>query len=138
MPKGIYYRTAERLAAISEVAKTDEARRKMSLAKLGQTPWNKGIPHTVETRAKMHAAAMGNHSNDGRYPSGFAIHGNRIWIRIVSGWARRAWIVWIMNYGPIPKGNIIHHADEDTTNDAIENLRCWTRGNHAKHHRALR
>jgi hypothetical protein len=40
---------------------TDERRRKMSLAHMGKTPWNKGIPATAEHRRKNSEANKGRH-----------------------------------------------------------------------------
>lgn len=39
---------------------SDESRRKMSLAKLGKTPWNKGIPFSEEAKRHMSEAHLGN------------------------------------------------------------------------------
>lgn len=50
-------KTKEHRLKISEASKgkiaTLEARQKMSKAKKGVTPWNKGIPHTEETKEKL-------------------------------------------------------------------------------------
>jgi len=34
--------------------------------------------------------------------------------------------VWIQNHGAIPEGNIVHHINENKTDDRIENLKCIT------------
>lgn len=39
-------------------------------------------------------------------------------------------LVWILHYGPVPKGKIIIFVDGDTSNIEPENLRCITRGAH--------
>lgn len=59
---------------------------------------------------------------------------DRAYVRIVSGWVKRAHAVWVQHNGPIPSGRLIHHHDEDTLNDAIENLRCWTYLQHNRYH----
>lgn len=41
---------------------TEESKRKMSLAKVGKTPWNKGIPLTDEQRKKMSNSLKGRTS----------------------------------------------------------------------------
>jgi len=52
-------------------------------------------------------------------------------------WRLRAVIVWERAHGPIPHGKLIHHVDDDTLNDAIENLECITRAEHVARHRAM-
>jgi hypothetical protein len=42
------------------VPKTAESRHKMSLARLGKVPWNKGVSPSPETRAKISATLKGN------------------------------------------------------------------------------
>ena len=51
-------------------------------------------------------------------------------------WKLRAAKTWEEKYGAIPTGKLIHHHDRNTMNDAIENLRCLTRAEHALEHRA--
>ena len=43
--------------------------------------------------------------------------------------------VWIFHKGPIPEGMVIHHRDEDTTNNDITNLDCISYPDHGKEHR---
>jgi hypothetical protein len=50
---------------------------------------------------------------------------------------RHFWLhkeVWKATHGNIPEGHDIHHIDEDTTNNNIENLQAITRSDHSKLH----
>ena len=42
--------------------------------------------------------------------------------------------VWILNYGPIPKGHHIHHKNGDRFNNRIENLGIMSAAEHCAHH----
>lgn len=42
--------------------------------------------------------------------------------------------VWEDEKGPIPKGHDIHHVDENTLNNKIENFECLTKKEHRKRH----
>lgn len=53
-------------------------------------------------------------------------------------WRRRAVVVWEAHHGPVPPGHVIHHHNEDTLDDRIENLRCLTRAAHVALHNSLR
>ena len=70
-------------------------------------------------------------------PSGLHIMDGYAYIRVVSGrhFIKRARAVWVRHNGPIPKGMLVHHNDEDTMNDMIENLRCVTRSEHSRIHK---
>ena len=61
----------------------------------------------------------------------------RAWVKIAepSVWILRSQFVWISKNGPIPKGMVIHHKDEDKTNDAIENLMMVSKSQHLAMHR---
>ena len=49
---------------------------------------------------------------------------------------RRARVVWMEHYGPIPYGCVVHHINEDPSDDRIENLALLTRAEHnTEHHR---
>jgi hypothetical protein len=50
-------------------------------------------------------------------------------------WKFRAVIVWENRYGPIPRGLILHHRDENALNDSIDNLCVLTRAAHINEHR---
>lgn len=47
---------------------------------------------------------------------------------------KEAWAVWEAYYGPIPKGQILHHIDGDYTNNDISNLMLTTYSEHAHIH----
>lgn len=68
------------------------------------------------------AITVRKHANDGR----------RAYIKI----GRRRWKiyavhVWETNHGPVPAGHIVHHRNENTLDDRIENLECMSREHHA-------
>jgi hypothetical protein len=44
--------------------------------------------------------------------------------------------VWSAFWGPIPSTCLIHHIDEDTANNRLDNLQCLSRVAHMQHHRA--
>lgn len=46
--------------------------------------------------------------------------------------------VWVHHDGPIPDGYDVHHVDHDRGNNAIGNLRCLPRKEHAAYHARLR
>ena len=43
---------------------------------------------------------------------------------------------WEAHYGPVPEDRLIHHADHNPLNNAIENLECMTQSEHQIHHKA--
>jgi hypothetical protein len=49
-------------------------------------------------------------------------------------WKLRAVVVWESTNGTLPKGKLIHHKDRNPLNDAIDNLQCLTRTEHAIEH----
>lgn len=49
-------------------------------------------------------------------------------------WKRRAHIVWEKANGPVPKGYLIHHINEDEGDDCLENLQLVTRAEHMRLH----
>ena len=54
-------------------------------------------------------------------------------------WRLRAVVAWEATNGPLPKGFVIHHRDRNTLNDAVDNLECLTKAEHAiDHQRELR
>lgn len=42
--------------------------------------------------------------------------------------------VWEKHNGPIPRGMVIHHINEDKTDNLITNLAMMSRGAHSAHH----
>ena len=47
---------------------------------------------------------------------------------------KEAWAVWEKYYGPIPKGQILHHIDGDYANNDISNLMLTTYSEHSHIH----
>lgn len=47
-------------------------------------------------------------------------------------------LVWEAANGPVPKGCHIHHKDEDTSNNVLSNLVCWSASKHKTYHLAKR
>lgn len=43
-------------------------------------------------------------------------------------------LVWEAANGPVPKGYHIHHKDENTSNNKLSNLVCWTASKHKTYH----
>ena len=60
----------------------------------------------------------------------------RQWIKIAepNKWIEYAKFVWIKSNGKIPKGHLIHHSDNNTINDNINNLSSLTRKAHFEIH----
>lgn len=50
-------------------------------------------------------------------------------------WKSRAILVWESTHGVLPKGQLVHHKDRDSLNDAPENLQVLSRRDHMKEHR---
>ncbi len=45
-------------------------------------------------------------------------------------------VIYERHYGPIPSGWVVHHKDEDKSNNAIENLVAMPKAEHQRLHRA--
>ncbi len=43
-------------------------------------------------------------------------------------------VVWVENYGEVPKGLIVHHIDLNPANNAIDNLCLMTLAGHRRYH----
>ncbi len=87
--------------------------------KRGQTPVNRCSVGTVRIRQRRHRA-----------------EGPRAWVKVAEPnvWKLRARIVWEDAHGPISRGLIVHHVDEDTLNDSLSNLSVVDRAGHAAEH----
>ena len=56
-----------------------------------------------------------------------------------NGWAYEHLVVWVSAGNPRPgKGELLHHENDDKTDNRIGNLRLMTRAAHNKLHNALR
>jgi hypothetical protein len=62
----------------------------------------------------------------------------RAWIKIAEPhhWIPRAQYVWMLHHGAIPRGHEIHHLNEKTLDDTIDNLLCLSSSEHGKAHTA--
>lgn len=64
--------------------------------------------------------------------------GPRHWIKIAElpdRWMLYAQWVWINAHGPIPDGCVIHHMDENSLNDSLDNLALVTPKQHHEYHK---
>lgn len=92
--------------------------------KKGNTIW-RGREHTEESKEKISKKL-----NKGGYTNwqGYKI------IQDKRKDTREHRKIWEEHNGPIPKGYVIHHIDEDKLNNNIDNLAIMSRSEHAKHH----
>ena len=107
--------------------------------KEGHKTWNKGLkgmhfsPKTEFKKGQkgINWEAVGSIS----YRMG-KCNKKRRWIKIAEPniWIEYAKFIWIKNNGKIPKGYLIHHSDENTLNDTINNLCLLTRKEHFERH----
>jgi hypothetical protein len=63
----------------------------------------------------------------------------RAWVKVAepNKWKLRAQVVWEAQHGPMPRGTVVHHKDENTLNDAIDNLELLTKAAHLDEHRGM-
>lgn len=56
----------------------------------------------------------------------------RAWVKVAEPnfWIPRAQHIWTSSGGAIPKGFVLHHIDENASNDSIDNLMLLTRSAH--------
>ncbi len=61
----------------------------------------------------------------------------RAWVKVAepNSWKLRAQVVWEAAKGPMPRGTVVHHKDDDKLNDAIGNLELLTKAAHLAEHR---
>lgn len=111
--------------------------------KKGSVPWNKdvkGLHHSPETEFKKGRVA------EHRLPVGSVTERTdkqgkqRFWVKIEEPnvWMPRARYVWEQKNGKIPEGLIIHHIDENPSNDDISNLAMLTKAEHAMIHATVK
>lgn len=68
----------------------------------------------------------------------------RVWLKVREHgtkwqmWRRRAYVVWEAASGPVSPGRLLHHINEDCSDDRLDNLQLVTRAEHARIHMALR
>lgn len=62
-----------------------------------------------------------------RYPDGYWIGGHPQ--------RKLHRFIWETQVGPIPPGHVIHHRNEDTNDNRVENLECITPSQHNARHR---
>ena len=112
-----------------------------------------GVPHSEERRANIRAARQ-RQKIEGNYrpfdlagymrgrpspvakPIGYTrVSNGHIQIKCADGKFRyRARAMWEEAYGPIPRGYLIHHKNEDPFDDRLDNFQMVTRAEHALLH----
>src|SRR3990167_5718649 len=108
----------------------------------GAKPWNKGMigysaPGTEATRFKKGQPGR-NWKPVGTVTIRKDKNGtDRAFVKIAEPgvWKLRAILVWEKRFGPIPRGLVLHHRDENALNDLISNLCMLTRAAHLEEHR---
>lgn len=92
----------------------------------------KGFQHSEESKEKIRKSLIkfkeGNIDNKGYLRVSKGLDNHNLEHRNV----------WIKYNGPIPKDYIIHHINEDKTDNRIENLQLMSRSEHIKLHYNLR
>ena len=64
----------------------------------------------------------------------------RVWVKVLEhgptnkAWKRRYHVVWEAVHGPVPRGRLLHHRNENPGDDRLENLQLVTRAQHMKIH----
>jgi hypothetical protein len=115
----------------------------------------KGVKHSEERRKNI-SEAKRRHAAEGRvFDIAAYMHGKpgprtrsagaerivkdgRVQVKCDDGkWRYRARVVWAAANGPIPRGRLIHHINEDPMDDRLENLQLVTRAEHARLHNSI-
>ena len=108
--------------------------------KPGQVPWNKemkGLRLSPATEFKKGQPSIN------RLPIGAVSvrrdKGNgalRAFVKVAEPnvWKLRAILVWEATRGSVPKGFVLHHKDDDSLHDDVENLLVLSRAEHLKEH----
>lgn len=110
----------------------------MSEFKKGSQPWNKdmkGIHLSPATEFKSGEPRPRNRIGD--ITQRFDMQKNRRnWIKVDHvRWMAYARYIWEGKHGKIPIGMVVHHVNEITDDDRIENYQLLTRAEHARIHR---
>lgn len=108
--------------------------------KKGNRPWNKGIKglHLSPATEFKKGQRSINWQSVGSLVIRTSKKNKQRWhIKVANPnkWILYAVFVWEKYNGLLPKGKLIHHKDENTLNDNIENLQAVTRGEHINIHR---
>lgn len=108
--------------------------------KKGHTPWNKdmkGLHLSPETQFKKgHKPA--NKLDVGtitQRTDKYGTHRKFIKVAEPNSWKPYAVFIWEEAYGPVRKGEVIHHINKNALDDRIENLMMVTRAEHLRLHR---
>ena len=107
--------------------------------KKGMEPWNKGkkgIHLSPATEFKKGQKSINHLPVGSRTERKDKNDKIRRWIKVdePNKWIEYAKFVWIKHNGEIPKGYLIHHINEDTLDDNIDNLALLTRKAHFEIH----
>lgn len=103
-------------------------------------PWNKdlkGIHLSPATEFKP------GRKSDAALPVGTVTirqhkdEGPRAWVKVAEPdvWRPRAIVVWEQAHGALPEGQVVHHQNRNTLDDALENLEAIDRAGHLAEHR---
>jgi hypothetical protein len=109
--------------------------------KPGLEPWNKNLkgihlsPHSefkkgCESNRLLPIGSTAIRICKGKKPRRF------IKVAMPNKWELNAVYVYEQANGKVKKGNVVHHKDRDSLNDAIGNLQEMTRAEHIEEHRA--
>jgi len=104
------------------------------------SPWNKGLkgihlsPATEfkpgrksEAALPLGSVTIRRHKDDGP----------RAWVKVAEPdvWRHRAIVVWEQAHGALLEGQIVHHKNRNTLDDALENIEAVDRAGHLAEHR---
>lgn len=108
--------------------------------KKGHIPWNKDkkgihLSPTTEFKKGQNATNWKPIGTITQRKDKFGVIRNWIKTDEPNKWIRYAVFVWIKYNGKIPKGFLIHHIDENSLNDNIDNLALLTRKAHFEIHK---